>query len=66
MMPIQIVVNGEKLSVSSQQGYRDYLKVEGVKFLRDSEGTGIVDFGSLVPGRTYTLGPAMAAVSVNL
>ena len=53
----KITVDGEELILASQEEYKDYLKDEKVKFLKDSNGIRIGGFASLENNGTYTSCP---------
>ena len=56
---ITIKVGDEEIILSNTEEYKDFLKDENVRFLRDPTNKRVGGFGSLVDGGTYTLGPAV-------
>jgi len=55
---IRIIVKGVGgVKLASEEGYHNWLKRQGVVCLLDNDGDQVVDFQSLAPGGTYTLGP---------
>ena len=54
---ITVVDSNRTVALGSNVGYQQWLDREGVQSLVDSEGCEIVEYGLLVDGGEYTLGP---------
>ena len=64
---IRIIVKGVGgVKLASEEGYQNLLKRQGVACLLDDEGDQVMDFQSLAPDGTYTLGPLVKGKFVSI